>query len=196
MTSAPRQIWVVDVEGSGASPPEIIELAAVEVMDFRLTGVSRHWRVKPSTPITRMATSIHGIRNQDVADCPSFHSIQAEVESLLGGCAIAGHNVHVEVAFLARALPSWHPTVAVDTLRLAKGLRPGLESYGLSQLGDKLSLSDQARKITRMAHHAAPYDATLSALVLIELLRGLPEARRTSALLSADIFDQPQGTLL
>jgi DNA polymerase III subunit epsilon len=196
MAIVPTDFWVIDVEGSGASPPEIIELAAVEVRDLHLTGVSHCWRVRPSTPISRMATSIHGIRNEDVAGCPPFQSIASEIEALISGSAIAGHNVHVEVAFLSRVLPSWRPTIAVDTMRLAKGLMPGLESYGLSRLGQNLSLSEQAQRLTGMKHHSAPYDATLSALLLINLLRDLPETAQTSALLAADIFDQRQGSLL
>jgi DNA polymerase III alpha subunit (gram-positive type) len=97
---------------------------------------------------------------------------------------------------LTQAFPSWHPTAAVDTLRLARALKPKLLSYGLDKVGQALSLSQRAQLMTGQKHHSAPYDATLSALVLIELVGGLPEHLRASALRDADIFDQPQGSLL
>lgn len=196
MTTGAGSYWVLDIEGSGTSPAEIIELAAVEVVDLRLTGQARSWRIKPSMPITRMATSIHGIRNQDVADCPPFVDLSGDIESVICEGLIVGHNVRVELAFLNRALPAWRPKVAVDTLKLAKALRPGLPSYGLEQVGRLLSLSQQAQQITSQKHHSALYDATLSALILVHLLRELPEKLRELALRDADIFDQPQGSLL
>ena len=196
MTAAAFRYWALDVEGSGTTPPEIVELAAVEIVNLQLTGQTRTWRIKPSKPITRMATSIHGIRNQNVVDCPPFAEVSEDIESVISEGLIVGHNIHVELAFPGRALPTWRPRIAVDTLRLTKALRPGLPSYGLDQVGHLLSMSQRAQQITGQKHHSALYDATLAALVMAELLTELPESQRESALRSADIFDQPQGSLL
>ena len=50
--------WVIDVEGSGSTPPEIVELAMLEVADLKLTGNKRHWLVRPKQPIEASATRI------------------------------------------------------------------------------------------------------------------------------------------
>lgn len=59
---------VVDVEGNGQQPPEIIEIAALPIDDGQL-GPATTWLVKPRKPISPIVTrKVHGIRNADVAD--------------------------------------------------------------------------------------------------------------------------------
>lgn len=54
----------------------------------------------------------------------------------------------VEVEILSRSLPEWTPLAAIDTLRLAKSLKPGLKSYGLANLGTEFGLAEQAAERT------------------------------------------------
>ena len=196
MELKPDHFWVVDVEGNGATPPEIVELAMVEVKGLRLTGESKRWLVRPATPISSLASGIHGIRNKDVEACPAFSAIASEVRAVLESGTIVGHNVRVEVDVLTRQLPGWQPAMAIDTLKLAKNTRPGLESYALSKLGGVLALAEEAAKLTGKKSHSALYDATLAALVFSRLLSEVPASRLQSTFLSADIFDEPQGSLL
>lgn len=58
---------VVDVEGNGQQPPDLVELAVVPVVDGKI-GTPMSWLVKPARPIKYFATRIHGITNQDVAE--------------------------------------------------------------------------------------------------------------------------------
>jgi DNA polymerase III alpha subunit (gram-positive type) len=85
---------------------------------------------------------------------------------------------------------------AIDTLRLAKALRPGLKSYSLANLGTEFGLSEQAAACTSARHHSALYDATLTALLLIHLLSPLTSEERRTALADADILNPKQGSLL
>jgi DNA polymerase III epsilon subunit-like protein len=188
--------WVVDVEGNGAMPPEIVELAMVEVNDFTLTGNSRHWFLRPDQPITPAVTRIHGITNADVANAPSMEDIADDLLLWLGQFPIAGHNVRVELDALSRAIPEWHPRQAIDTLKLAKILRPGLPSYGLEKLGQALGQAQEARRLCGTTHHSALYDATLAGLLFVDLLSSLPVEPRAAALHACDILDRPQGALL
>ncbi len=190
------RFWVIDVEGNGASPPEIIEIAMVEVKELKLTGVSHRWLVKPVQPINPIASRIHGLTDQDVATAPSFAEISKSVIGLLADAPIVGHNVRVEVDAIARSIPGWVPKVAVDTLRLARDLRPKLESYSLEKLGESLCQTAEAARLSSGRHHSALFDATLAALVFVELLLAVSGSRRSNALLDADIFDQRQGSLI
>lgn len=187
--------WAVDVEGSGASPPEIIELAMVEVRDFALTGVQRHWRIKPLGPISPMATRIHGLTEADLIDAPSLEDIADDLLPWIEDRPLVGHNVKVDVDALRRSLPGWAPVSAFDTLKLARELRPGLESYSLSNLGRTLALSDQAERLTGANSHAALFDATMAALLFIDLLKSLGPADCDAALQLADIINPKQGSL-
>ncbi len=158
MGVATNRFWVIDVEGSGGTPPEIVELAMLEVEQM-----------------------------EDIAD---------DILQWIENTPIVGHNVRVEVDILSRSIPDWSPRVAIDTLKLAKALRPGLPSYGLANLGSELGLTDQAAELSGRGHHSALYDATLTALILIELLSPLTSEGRAKALRDANILDPKQGSLL
>ncbi|OSI32785.1 3'-5' exonuclease [Bradyrhizobium canariense] len=190
------QFWVVDVEGSGGSPPEIVELAMLEVKDLALTDNKRHWFIRPDRGIQPSATRIHGLTDDDVADAPSIEDIADDVLMWIGEPPIVGHNVKIEVEILKRSMPDWTPRAAFDTLTLAKALKPGLPSYGLANLGAEFGLADKAAQLTGQRHHSALYDATLTALILIHLLTPLPSSERDRALRDANILDPRQGSLL
>ena len=191
-----NRYWVVDVEGNGGTPPEIIELAMVEIADLKLTGKQRHWLVRPERPIQPAVSRIHGLTDADVADAPSIEDITDDVLLWLDQASIVGHNVRVELAIISRSIPDWKPRAAIDTLKLAKALRPGLDSYGLENLGVAFGHSEAAAQSTGRGHHSAIYDATLAALIFIDLLSAVPDARRADVLRDANILDPPQATLL
>ncbi|MGH3767620.1 MAG: 3'-5' exonuclease [Pseudonocardiaceae bacterium] len=94
---------VVDVEGNGQQPPDLVELAAVRITGG-VIGAPVNWLVKPETPIKHFATRIHGLTNNDVADAPMFADIMAEMLEILDGDALVAHNAHVDVGVLQRKL--------------------------------------------------------------------------------------------
>jgi exodeoxyribonuclease X len=51
---------VVDVEGNGQQPPDLVELAVVPIVGG-VIGEPTTWLVKPERPIKYSATRIHGI---------------------------------------------------------------------------------------------------------------------------------------
>jgi DNA polymerase III epsilon subunit-like protein len=126
--------WVVvDVEGNGRQPPDLLEAACLPI-DSGQPGILQAWLLRPPRPITGLATRIHGISNPDVADAPSVAAVAAEIQAALAGPIVVGHQVHVDLAVLARELRGWAAPHRLDTLRLAKAVRPGLPSYRLDAL--------------------------------------------------------------
>ena len=117
---------VVDVEGNGQQPPDLVELAVVPVVGG-VIGRPACWLVKPARPISSMATRIHGLTNQDVADAPAFADIEAEVRQALDADVLVAHNAHVDTSVLRRHLGGWQCPEVFDTLRAraAAGPRPG-----------------------------------------------------------------------
>lgn len=188
--------WIVDVEGNGASPPEIVELAMAEVKAMVPTGNRRHWLIRPEQPISPIVTRIHGITNEDVADAPSFDEIADDVLIWIEDAAIVGHNVKVDLEALRRVLPGWGPKAAIDTLKLAKAVKPGLPSYGLSNLSETLGLQPGWNDDYRTGAHSAPYDVAMTAALFAELLSGIPEGRRSLLLDEADIIERQTGLQL
>ena len=82
--------WVIDVEGSGGKPPEIIELAMLEISDLALTGNQRHWFVRPQRSIEPSATRIHGLTDDDVIGAPSIEDIADDVLQWLDDARLSG----------------------------------------------------------------------------------------------------------
>ena len=191
-----QRMWAVDVEGSGMSLPEIVELAIVEMCGLELTGKSNHWRLKPKGEISPFASKIHGIRKEDVADAPDIEDIAGDVLICLGNAPIVGHNVRVEYALLLRDLHGWRPQAAVDTLWIARHLLRDEKNHGLERLGSVLGLDVIVEQETGGVAHSALYDATLAARLLRHLLGPLSDTERQSVMLEADILRGKQGVLL
>lgn len=190
------RFWIIDVEGSGSSPPEIVELAMLQVDRLVLTENKRHWFVRPEHGIKPAATRIHGLTDDDVVGSPDIADIVDDIITWIEDTPIVGHNVKIEVDILSRSLPDWKPSSAIDTLKLTKILKPELASYGLANLGVEFGLADEAARRTDAKHHSALYDATLTALLMIHLLSPLAANERRRVLMEANILDPKQGSLL
>jgi DNA polymerase-3 subunit epsilon len=186
-----KQFWVIDVEGNGGNPPEVVELAMVQVVGLEVTSAVRHWFIRPTMPITSHASRIHGLTDEDVRDAPYLSDIEDNLLVWLQDAAIAGHNVKVEFDILTRSLPGWVPAVAVDTLRLSRALVPGLTSYSLENVGAALGHTEEAARRSSQRHHSALFDATLTALVFVDLVgralgKGRPDLIREADILRAN----------
>jgi DNA polymerase III epsilon subunit-like protein len=164
---AGRPISVVDVEGNGRQPPEIIEIAILPIDGRPDPGNLRTWLVKPRQSITGLVTrKVHGITNAEVADAPAWSAIASEVAALIGGRTIVAHNAAVEHRVLRAHLPSWRPPLILDTLRLAKHVWPGLPGYGLDRMvaHGRLDGAEVAG-----GYHRAGWDAWMTGQLLIAL---------------------------
>jgi DNA polymerase-3 subunit epsilon len=89
-----RPIAFFDIESTGISPrsDRIIELCIIKIMPDK-TESTHIFRVNPERPIPSETTDIHGITDEDVADCPIFSAIAQEVSDLLEGCDLGGYNI-------------------------------------------------------------------------------------------------------
>jgi len=92
--SLDRPLAVFDIESTGISPrvDRIVELAIVKLSpDGSVTTFCR--RINPGIPIPPETTRLHGISDEDVADCPSFADLAPAIMEFLEGCDLAGYNV-------------------------------------------------------------------------------------------------------
>ena len=53
---------------------------------------SKTYRVNPEMHIPESASAVHGIKDEDVADCPTFREIGKLIAEELKGCDLAGYN--------------------------------------------------------------------------------------------------------
>jgi len=162
-------IYIVDFEGNGDTPPDIVELAIVELLEWEQIGRSYCWLLRPAAPITKLVSRIHGISDRDVIGAPSFSSIESELRLLLKSATVIAHNAHVDASALKRKMPGWAPARLLDTLRLARRLKPGMASYSLHKLCADLDIQRPDAGRDGRAHSAA-YDAAITAQLFLRLL--------------------------
>ncbi|MEG8177754.1 3'-5' exonuclease [Nocardia terpenica] len=164
-----RQLVVVDVEGNGQNPPEIIEIAVLPVDGPTTPTALRSWLIKPQRPVAPLVTrKVHGIRNTDLADCPPWNEIAEEIHEQLRGRVLVAHNATVERRVLAAHLPDWNPPLILDTLRLAKSVWRGLNSYALDKLIERGQLDTGA--VSGQGYHRAGYDTWAAWQLLCALI--------------------------
>ena len=89
-----RPIVCFDLETTGVDPgtDRIVEISILRVEPDG-SRVTRTRRINPGRPIPEGATAVHGIRDEDVADAPSFRQIAKGLVEMLEGADLAGFNV-------------------------------------------------------------------------------------------------------
>jgi DNA polymerase III epsilon subunit-like protein len=101
-----------------------------------------------------------------VAGAPAIAEVEPEIVAALKDAdVVVGHQVRVDLDVLTRSLPTWTPPRTLDTLRLAKTVRPGMASYRLGTLADELCLRDVDDRL-----HRAVGDARLTARLMLALM--------------------------
>lgn len=166
-----REFVVVDVEGNGQTPPEIIEIAILPVSrDEVSVEEMRSWLVRPIHPITPIVTrKVHGITNGDVDGKPSWAEVSEQISGALTDRILVAHNANVERRVLSEHLPGWAPPMVLDTLRLAKAVWPGLAGgYALERLVTHAGLDGNA--VADQGHHRAGWDAWAAWQLLVRLI--------------------------
>jgi exodeoxyribonuclease X len=157
---------VVDVEGNGQQPPDLVELAVVPIVGGKI-GEPRSWLVRPERSIKYYATRVHGLTNDDVASQPPFAAIADEVRTALAVPALVAHNAHVDTGVLQREFGDWQCPEVFDTLKLARRLLPRRESYQLGVLVKDFNLA--ADLPDNLAPHRATYDVLVTARLFVHL---------------------------
>ncbi|HWQ39077.1 MAG TPA: DNA polymerase III subunit epsilon [Burkholderiales bacterium] len=170
-----RQI-VLDTETTGLDPAlghRIIELAAVEIVNRRITDKVFHRYLNPEREIEDGALQVHGITGEFLADKPRFRDVARDFLEFIDGAELIIHNAAFDLAFLNAelALLKLEPVEAychaiTDTLRMAKDLHPGKRN-SLDALCERYAIDNSSRTL-----HGALLDARLLAEVYLAITRG------------------------
>lgn len=86
-------ILFFDIESTGlnVATDRIVEISALKVMPNGDQEIKTR-RINPTIPISPEASRIHGISNEDVADCPTFKELAKSLANWMSGCDFAGYN--------------------------------------------------------------------------------------------------------
>ena len=170
-----RQIFL-DTETTGLYPAQghrIIEIAAVEVINRRVTQNHFHVYLNPDREIDAAAQEVHGITLEFLQDKPLFPYLVDEFLDFIADGELVIHNAPFDVGFLNAELgkigrPQVEQSASgiVDTLRMAKDMRPG-QRNNLDALCRHFGIDNSRRTL-----HGALLDAELLADVYMAMTRG------------------------
>jgi DNA polymerase-3 subunit epsilon len=151
----------------------IIELAAIEIVDRRLTGNRFHRYLNPERDCDFGALRVHGITAEFLRDKPKFLEIAGEFLQFIAGAELIIHNAQFDIGFLDHelALLDREPLErccgkVTDTLGQARELHPGRKN-SLDALCERYGVNNSARTL-----HGALLDAELLAEVYLAMTRG------------------------
>lgn len=92
-----------DIESTGlnVATDRIVEISALKVMPNGDQEIKTR-RLNPTIPISPEAQSIHGISNEEVAQCPTFKEIAKSLAQWMSGCDFSGYNaIKFDIPLLA-----------------------------------------------------------------------------------------------
>lgn len=170
-----RQI-ILDTETTGLETSlghRIIEIAAVEMVNRRLTNNHFHQYLNPGREIDPGAQQVHGISLDFLQDKPLFRDVVQDFLDYVAGGELVIHNAPFDIGFLNYELgllgmqPIQHycPHIT-DTLKMAKELRPG-QRNNLDALCKNYQIDNSKRTL-----HGALVDTELLAEVYLAMTRG------------------------
>jgi DNA polymerase-3 subunit epsilon len=112
----------------------------------------KSWLINPGLPIPAETTAVHGIKDEDVADKPTFAEIAHEILAALGDAIPAAYNAAFDRAFLFAELeragirPDEPPPAArrtvdwIDPLSFARELYKHEDSRALGEMAQRLGI--------------------------------------------------------
>lgn len=88
-----RPIAFIDLEATGIDREKdrIVEISVCKLFPD-LSKITITKRINPTIPIPAGASEIHGIKDEDVAECPTFAQVAKSLLDFIKDCDVAGFN--------------------------------------------------------------------------------------------------------
>lgn len=87
----PIVFFDLETTGINVSSDRIVEITYLK-LEPNGNKTSKTLRINPQIHIPEQASAVHGIYDQDVADCPAFRQVAASIAKDIEGCDLAGYN--------------------------------------------------------------------------------------------------------
>ncbi len=163
-----RNFYVLDTETTGLGQQD--EIVQIAVVDANGNAVMDQL-VRPSIPIPRGASRIHGITDADVIDAPDFRRLYIKLSSILAGEVVIAYNMDFDWRMLQQSAARYRlPDIRIGRRDCAmkqyakfKGKRGG---QGRGYVWHKLSNAASQEGIAVNGAHSALGDAMMTLLLL------------------------------
>lgn len=87
----PLVFFDLETTGININSDRIVEISYLKVYPNG-NEESKTMRINPEMHIPESSSAVHGIFDQDVADCPTFKEVAKDVAKAIEGCDVAGFN--------------------------------------------------------------------------------------------------------
>lgn len=164
---------VLDFETTGTSAvnSRVIEIGLVKVKQLEIQETYQSF-INPEVTIPHFITNLTGISNDDVINAPRFTDIVDDIKMFIDNSVITAHNINFDFSFLKSELLKAGEEIfnnhRVCTLKLSRKIYKGLPSKSLGAMTEHF-------KIKHKNVHRALGDATVTAKILIKIIRELQE---------------------
>lgn len=154
----------IDFETANAKRNSACSLGLVRVENGKIIE-SKDWLISPPDmyfhPIN---VSIHGIREKDVENKPSFNYIWEEIEKYIEGNMVIAHNASFDISVLRACMETYGiPLPEFDylcTVQISKNIWPGMPNHKLNTLAHLFDIS--------LKHHDALEDTLACAKIALK----------------------------
>lgn len=157
---------IIDVETPNSRHDAICSLGLVLVQKGIITN-KNYYLINPETDFDDRCISVHGITSEDVKNAPIFPEVWKNIEKVISGYLLVGHNLGFDLSCIRKALNKYHidsvPAHYIDTLTLSRNYVFGVENYRLPTMCRYFD-------IVLDAHHNALCDSIATAKLLLRLL--------------------------
>jgi len=163
---------VLDVETTGLSHEQGHRVCEVGVIKLRAgKEIDRyHTLVHPGMPVPEEAQRIHKITDEMLKEAPPFGQVSRKLREFLAGTVMIAQNARFDLGFInSEFIRSGLGKLAipvVDTITLARRVRPGLSGYSLDRLAHHFQITVDTR-------HRAMGDCEVTVQVFLECLKTL-----------------------
>lgn len=141
---------VLDVETTGLSAEvhRVCEIGSIKIRAGK--ELARfHSLVHPGCPIPVEASRVNQITDDMLQEAPDFGKISRDLRQFLAGTVMVAQNARFDLDFLnaefGRSSLGKLTVPVIDTIALARRVRPGLPSYSLDRLAHLFQLKFDAR---------------------------------------------------
>lgn len=162
----PIKYTVFDVETPNCYNDRICSVG-ITTMEDSVIKSNTNILVDPDCPFSEKNIEVHGIKPENVRNCPSFPKVWESIRELFQeDSVLIAHNAVFDLSVLRKTLAHYNIKVDcflyADTLKIARDVYSGFENYKLSTICRELSIE--------LDHHNSGSDSLASAILLQRVL--------------------------
>ncbi|NQV00132.1 MAG: 3'-5' exonuclease [Parcubacteria group bacterium] len=163
---------IFDTETTGLSPDQgdrIIEMAAIKIVDGRITNEKFDELINPERSISLSASAVNGITDEMVENKPTMKKVLPKFLQFVGDSALVAHNAPFDKKFLQAEINQCGINLPIPkfvcTLSLSRKLYSQENRHNLDVVASRMGVGIQEED-----RHRALGDVKITAEVFIKFL--------------------------